>query len=68
VELRYFGGMNVDDISAVIKISPRTIECGWEFSRVNALITRARQRCEVFTTLNADDIVWPEPILVASRP
>ena len=33
VELRYFGGMNVDDISAVMKISPRTVERDWEFSR-----------------------------------
>ena len=33
VELRYFGGMNVDDISAVMKISPRTIERDWAFSR-----------------------------------
>ena len=34
VELRYFGGMNVDEIGEVMKISPRTIERDWEFSRV----------------------------------
>ena len=33
LELRYFGGMSVDDISAVLKISPRTIERDWQFSR-----------------------------------
>jgi RNA polymerase sigma factor (TIGR02999 family) len=33
VELRYFGGMNVDEIAEVMKISPRTIERDWEFAK-----------------------------------
>ena len=33
VELRYFGGMNTDEIVEVMKISARTVERDWEFSR-----------------------------------
>jgi RNA polymerase sigma factor (TIGR02999 family) len=33
VELRYFGGMSVEEIGEVMKISLRTIERDWEFSR-----------------------------------
>jgi RNA polymerase sigma factor (TIGR02999 family) len=34
VELRYFGGMNTEEIVEVMKISARTVERDWEFSRV----------------------------------
>jgi RNA polymerase sigma factor (TIGR02999 family) len=34
VELRYFGGMSVEEIGAVMRISPRTIERDWDFARV----------------------------------
>jgi RNA polymerase sigma factor (TIGR02999 family) len=33
VELRYFGGLNVEEIAEVLKISPRTVERDWEFAR-----------------------------------
>ena len=33
VELRYFGGMNAEEIGEVMKISPRTIERDWEFAK-----------------------------------
>jgi RNA polymerase sigma factor (TIGR02999 family) len=33
VELRYFGGMSVDEISEVMKISPRTIERDLDFAK-----------------------------------
>lgn len=33
VELRYFGGMNADEIAEVVQISSRTVERDWEFSR-----------------------------------
>jgi RNA polymerase sigma factor (TIGR02999 family) len=33
VELRYFGGLNVDEIVEVLKVSPRTVERDWEFAR-----------------------------------
>ena len=35
--------------------------------RLNVLITRARRRCEVFTSLTADDIDHEEPVRRASR-
>ena len=34
VELRYFGGLSVEEISEVMKISPRTIERDWDFSKI----------------------------------
>jgi RNA polymerase sigma factor (TIGR02999 family) len=34
VELRYFGGMSVEEVSEVMKISPRTIERDWDFAKV----------------------------------
>ena len=33
VELRYFGGMSVEEIAEVMKTSTRTIERDWEFAR-----------------------------------
>jgi RNA polymerase sigma factor (TIGR02999 family) len=33
VELRYFGGLSVDDISEVMKISTRTVDRDWEFAK-----------------------------------
>jgi RNA polymerase sigma factor (TIGR02999 family) len=33
VELRYFGGLNVEEIVEVLKVSPRTVERDWEFAR-----------------------------------
>jgi RNA polymerase sigma factor (TIGR02999 family) len=38
VELRYFGGLNVDEIVEVLKISPRTVERDWDIAR--AWLTR----------------------------
>jgi len=34
VELRYFGGLSVDEIAEVMKISSRTVARDWEFSKV----------------------------------
>ena len=34
VELRYFGGMNVEEIAEVTKSSKRTVERDWEFAKV----------------------------------
>lgn len=34
VELRYFGGLSVDEIAEVMKISPWTVARDWEFSRI----------------------------------
>ncbi len=33
VELRYFGGMQEEEIVEVLKISPRTVRRDWEFAR-----------------------------------
>jgi RNA polymerase sigma factor (TIGR02999 family) len=33
VELRYFGGLNVEEIVEVLKVSPRTVERDWGFAR-----------------------------------
>jgi len=33
VELRYFGGLSVEDIGEVMKISTRTVDRDWEFAR-----------------------------------
>jgi RNA polymerase sigma factor (TIGR02999 family) len=33
VELRYFGGLSVEDISEVMKISTRTLDRDWEFAK-----------------------------------
>jgi RNA polymerase sigma factor (TIGR02999 family) len=33
VELRYFGGMNEDEIVAALKISPRTVRRDWDLAR-----------------------------------
>ena len=33
VELKYFGGLNYDEIATVLKISPITVRRDWEFAR-----------------------------------
>jgi RNA polymerase sigma factor (TIGR02999 family) len=33
LELRYFGGLNVEEISEVLGIAPRTIERDWQFAK-----------------------------------
>jgi RNA polymerase sigma factor (TIGR02999 family) len=33
LELRYFGGLNVEEINEVIGIAPRTIERDWQFAK-----------------------------------
>src|SRR6184192_4553776 len=34
VELKYFGGLNYDEMAEVLKISPVTVRRDWEFARV----------------------------------
>ena len=34
VELRYFGGLNEQEIAEAMEISPRTVQRDWEFARV----------------------------------
>src|SRR5438874_9938940 len=34
VELKYFGGLNYDEIAEVLKISPVTARRDWEFARL----------------------------------
>lgn len=34
VELRFFGGLNEEEIAEVLKVSPRTVRRDWEFARV----------------------------------
>jgi RNA polymerase sigma factor (TIGR02999 family) len=34
VELRYFGGLNEEEITEAMEISPRTVRRDWEFARV----------------------------------
>jgi RNA polymerase sigma-70 factor, ECF subfamily len=33
VEMRYFGGLNTDEIAQLLEISPKTVARDWEFSR-----------------------------------
>ena len=33
VELRFFGGLTVDEIAEVLKISPETVKRDWQFAR-----------------------------------
>jgi RNA polymerase sigma-70 factor (ECF subfamily) len=33
VELRYFGGLNEEEVAVVLKISPRTVRNNWSFAR-----------------------------------
>ena len=33
VELKYFGGLNSDEIAEVLKVSPETVKRDWRFSR-----------------------------------
>lgn len=34
VELRYFGGLNEEEIVEILNVSPRTVRRDWEFARV----------------------------------
>jgi RNA polymerase sigma factor (TIGR02999 family) len=34
VELKYFGGLNYDEMAEVMKISPVTVRRDWEFAKV----------------------------------
>ena len=42
LELRYFSGLNVEEINEVLGIAPRTIERDWEFAK--AWLTRELNR------------------------
>ena len=42
VELRYFGGLSVEEVVEVLKIAPRTVERDWEFAK--AWLTRELSR------------------------
>ena len=33
VEMKFFGGLNVEEIAKVLKISPKTVKRDWQFSR-----------------------------------
>ena len=33
VELRFFGGMNVDEVAQALGVSKRTVEGDWTFAR-----------------------------------
>ncbi len=44
VELRYFGGLSVEDISEVMKISTRTVDRDWEFAKAWLKREISRQR------------------------
>lgn len=33
-ELRYFGGLNEEEIAEALEVSPRTVRRDWEFARV----------------------------------
>ena len=33
VEMKFFGGLNVEEIAEVLKISPETVKRDWSFSR-----------------------------------
>ena len=42
VELRFFGGLTVDETAGVLGVSPRTIHLDWRFARAHLLRTIAR--------------------------
>lgn len=47
VELKYFGGMNYDEIAEVLTVSPITVRRDWEFARAwlhNDLVTHRSKR------------------------
>jgi len=33
VELRFFGGLSVDDCASILDVSPRTVKSDWRFAR-----------------------------------
>ncbi len=33
VEMKFFGGLNIEEIAEVLKISPETVKRDWRFSR-----------------------------------
>ncbi len=33
VEMKFFGGLNIEEISEILKISPKTVKRDWQFSR-----------------------------------
>ena len=34
VELRFFGGLSVDETAEVLKVSPKTVDRDWKFARL----------------------------------
>jgi DNA-directed RNA polymerase specialized sigma24 family protein len=34
VELRYFGGLSVEETAEVLDVSPRTVKGDWQFAKV----------------------------------
>jgi RNA polymerase sigma-70 factor (ECF subfamily) len=43
VELRFFGGLSVDETAAVLKIAPRTVLLDWKLARAWLLVEIAGQ-------------------------
>jgi len=33
VEMKFFGGLNIEEIAEVLKVSPETVKRDWRFSR-----------------------------------
>jgi len=31
--MKFFGGLNIEEISEILKISPKTVKRDWQFSR-----------------------------------
>jgi RNA polymerase sigma factor (TIGR02999 family) len=44
VELRYFGGLSVEETAQVLKVSPRTVKGDWQFAKVWLLREMRRER------------------------
>ena len=49
VELRYFGGLNEEEIVATLKISPRTVRRDWDLAKA-WLLRELSHRIETNTT------------------
>jgi RNA polymerase sigma factor (TIGR02999 family) len=53
VELRYFGGLSVEETAAVLKVSARTVKGDWQFAKVWLLREMRREGREATATKSA---------------
>ena len=55
VELRFFGGLSVEETAAALEVSPRTVQTDWAFARAWLYRALAAEQCPVTAGAGSKD-------------